>query len=283
MRIIDKTPFQDAQGNIGVRTRVQGALKYGFNWHVELDAQNQTIAQLDRMLDKGFVVIRNFSLPDSDIVIPLTLLGPGTISVILASPVKGHFEAKGGEWNTLKNGTATPARRNLLDFVSKLSRAFQKYLQIHKIQVPVEIEPVLIITDPGAQIEAAQPSVRIVRSDAMRKFVNHLNQANPIMRAEDILKLADRILDPELHDSPPSIETGTSASSTASIAPLTNTGSPEIRPALNRAPAQQRQKPAPQKKAPAVSRTQIILLAGLGLFECCLLVGGAIIFFFFNQ
>lgn len=270
MRVYDKTPFRDRQGNIGVVARAQGALTYGLDWPAELEAQEKVIAQLDRMLDKGYAVIRNFSLLESDILIPLILVGPGSISVIFASPVKGHFEARGREWNTLKNGTTAPARQNLVEYVTKLARGFQKYLEINNIHVPVEVEPVLICTDPGAQIEAVQPAIRIVRSDAVRQFANQLNQAKPVMRAENIANLVDRILIPELRE--PS-------------SPEKKEGSPARPPAAGRqpSPARQAPKPAPQKKTSAVSRAQWLLLAGLGLFECCLLVAGAAFLFYFNQ
>ena len=39
MKIIDKTPLQDAKGSISVTARVQGTLKYGLSWYGELEAQ----------------------------------------------------------------------------------------------------------------------------------------------------------------------------------------------------------------------------------------------------
>ena len=86
-------------------------MKYGFNWYAELEAQKAVIAQLERILEKGFVIIRNFTLPDSEIVIPLILIGHGGISVIYVTPIKGFFEAKGDQWNTVINGRGLPARK----------------------------------------------------------------------------------------------------------------------------------------------------------------------------
>src|SRR5512133_1934715 len=148
MKVYDKTPLQDAQGNINIVSRVQGTLKYGLNWFSELEAQKSVIAQLDRLLDKGYVLIRNFNLPGSDIVIPIILIGPGSLSIIFVTTVKGHFEAKGTEWNTVNNGVSSPASRNLIDLLSKLTRAFQKYLQLNNINIPLQPEPVLIVNDP---------------------------------------------------------------------------------------------------------------------------------------
>ena len=66
MKIIDKTPFQNAQGEVDLSGRIQGTLRYGFDWFGELEAQKSVISQLERLLEKGFVLIRNFSLPEID-------------------------------------------------------------------------------------------------------------------------------------------------------------------------------------------------------------------------
>ncbi len=196
MKIIDKTPLQDVQGQISFFARVQGTLKYGFNWYAELEAQKAVIAQLDRMLEKGIVIIRNFTLPNSEIIIPLILISPGGISVIYVTPVKGFFEAKGDQWNTVINGRGLPASINLIDRVSKLTRAFQKYLEIQKVDMSVPVEAVLIATDPGAHIESMRPMARVVMSDAIKQFGSSILQARPIWRNDYVYDLADRLVDP---------------------------------------------------------------------------------------
>ena len=150
MKIIDKTPLQDAKGEIGIIARIQGMLKYGLNWHAELESQKVVIAQLDRMLERGFVLIRNFTLPNSQIVIPIALIGRGSVQVIYVTNAKGSFEANGDQW--LEGGK--PARVNLLDRVTRLARAFQKYLEIQNAPPPSPVEAVLISINPGAHIES---------------------------------------------------------------------------------------------------------------------------------
>ena len=197
MKILDKTSLQDANGNINIIARVQGTLKYGLNWYGELEAQKTVIAQMDRMLEKGFVLIRNFTLPNSEIVIPMILVGSSGIFVIFVTQQRGHFEAKSDQWNTVNNdGTSLPATRNLIDLIAKLARAFQKYLEHQKINMQVPVEPVLIASDPGAQIESVRPAVRIVRSDAIKQFASSLLQARPVLRIDSIYNLADRIVTP---------------------------------------------------------------------------------------
>lgn len=273
MKFIDKTPFQDASGNVGIAGRLQGTLKYGPNWFPELEAQRSVINQLNRLLDKGFVLIRNFNLPGSDIFIPIILIGPGSLTVIFVTAVKGHFEAKENEWNEVKNGVPTPARRNLIDLLGKLTRAFQKYLQINDIKIPIQVDSVLIAADPGAIVESSRPAVRVVRSDAIKQFVSTLNQSSPVLRAEQVLFSADLILEPQ----PKSKETPPEPAIPVER-PVSRAQA--IFKAGESANAPTEEKPAPKtakKKQPALKGWQIILLAVLGITACCI-VGVAVYF-----
>lgn len=284
MRVIDKTPFQDEQGNISLISRIQGTLKYGLNWYSELEAQKKVIAYLDRVLEKGFVLIRNFTLPDSEIVIPLILIGPGSLSVILVSPVKGQFEAKGADWNIITNGVAAPASRNLIDLVGKLKRVFQKYMQVHNINIPLEPEPVLIASDPGAQIESLRPNVRVVRSDAIKQFANTLSQASPVLRTDLISIIADLIIEPQPKTIQPSEPDATPEERAKAIFNASEAGTipPGVMPPSAQPRGNKAAQPTPKKSRP-MSRTQLIMLVVLGISECCVLAGGVYFLFFFNQ
>ena len=290
MKVYDKTPLQDQQGNINIIARVRGTLKYGLNWFSELEAQKSVVAQLDRLLDKGFVLIRNFTLPGSDIVIPLILIGPGSFSVILVTPVRGHFEAKGTEWNTVNNGVSAPASRNLIDLLSKLTRAFQRYLQINNINIPMQVEPVLIASNPGSNVESVRPAVRVVRSDAIKQFANTLNQSSPVLRVEQVLVSADLIMEPhpKSTETPPEPEIPVERPMSRAQAIFKASESAEPAASPERVSQQPYTKleppsvPPVKKKAPAISRGQLFLLVALGLVECCILIGGVYLLFFLN-
>jgi hypothetical protein len=307
MKIIDKTPLQDANGNISMIARVQGTLKYGLSWYGELEAQKAVIAQLNRSLEKGFVLIRNFTLPGSEIVIPIILIGAGGIWVIYVTQVKGRFEAKGDQWNTISNdGKPQPASINLINRVSKLTSAFQKYLKIQKVDMPNPVESVLIAADPGAQIESVRPIARVVRSDAIKQFANSLLQATPIWRTSFIHDLADRLVDPrpsmELEPVRPPVVEATKqpasrakaifdASEEAIPLDVNNLGfeieedgyQPDQQNIRESNPAHPLPSPNPaagRKKLFGLSNMQLIILAGLLIFWFCILIGfGAIIFF----
>jgi len=297
MKIIDKTSQQDANGNIGIIARVRGTLKYGLSWSAELEAQKTVISQLERLLEKGFVLIRNFTLPNSEIVIPIALLGAGGVWVIYVTHVKGNFEAKGDQWNIVNNdGKALPAGINYIDRVAKLATVFQKFLKIQKVEMPSPVEPVLIAADPGAQIDSVRPMVRVVRSDAIKQFAGTLLQARPVWRTDFIHELADRIIDPTpvegLRTLSPSPAQSASHSSALSQPAEQGFNANELgfafeegeaQPAAQDAapvnvPSPQGARPAPAKKRfLGLSDTQIILLAGMLLVWLCILFGLAII------
>jgi hypothetical protein len=302
MKIIDKTSQQDANGNINIIARVQGTLKYGLNWSAELEAQKTVIAQLDRMFEKGFVLIRNFTLPNSEIVIPIILIGAGGVWVIYVTNAKGNFEAKGDQWNTVNNdGKALPANINYITRVAQLGTVFQKFLKIQKVEMPNPVEAVLIAADPGAQIDAVRPMVRVVRSDAIKQFASSLLQARPVWRTDFIHELADRIIDPappeELKPLTPAPAGQQAGSRAAALAQVAEQGfnSNELDFAFEEGEAQpdeqdssqvaESRPQAPARQAPAKKRflglgdTQIVLLAGMLIVEFCILFGFGIILY----
>ncbi len=196
MRVIDKTPLQNDKGEIGLLERLQGTLKYGFSWYSDLEAQKAIIAQLDRVIEKSFVLIRNLTLPGSEIVVPIILVGVSGVYVIHVTPLTGVYEARGDQWGTNNNGRFTPAPINLMTRVAQWAKVLQKYLDRQGITLPSPIEPVLIASSPAMQIESTRPLVRVVMSDAVNIFATSLLQARPVMRSDLVYDLADRIVDP---------------------------------------------------------------------------------------
>jgi hypothetical protein len=300
MKIIDKTPLQDQKGEISFSARIQGTLKYGLSWFPDLEAQKIVIALLDRMLEKGYVLIRNFTLPGSDIVIPIILIGSFGIQVILVTKVKGFFEAKGDQWNTVSNGRSQPAGINLIGRVSQYARALQKYLQFQKIENPAQIEPVLISADPGAHIESMRPAARVVLSDAIKQYAASLSQARPVLRPEQVYELAERIVNP-LPPKSPEVEAEAAFQKPATSPPPVSRSqaifnseqtpfdpkdlgfafedetqsAPQLRESspVQRLPSQA----AKSRKIMGMTTGQIILLAVMLIVECCVVIGFAVI------
>lgn len=309
MKIIDKTPFQNAQGGIDFSGRIQGSLKYGFDWYSEVEAQKIVIEQLDRSLEKGFALIRNFTLPNSDIVIPIILIGPGGVWVIYVTNIKGQFEAKGDQWNTLINDRPQPANPNLMTIASGHARVLQKYLDRQKIELPAPIEPVLIAANPGAHIDSLRPVMRVVLSDAIKQFAASILQARSILRPEFIYDLADQVVEPhppeEQTPAPaPAVQVSENPAQASSRARAIFNASEQAQP-LNPAdlgfafeeenadgikslretsPALplQKQTAPPKGKILGMSGKQVALLAAIFILEICVLAIGAGLIYYLN-
>ena len=313
MKIINKTPLEDQKGEISFSARIQGTLKYGLSWFSDMEAQKFVIALLNRTLEKGYVLIRNFTLPGSDIVIPIILIGPFGIQVILTTKVKGFFEAKGDQWNTKDiNGRSQPAGINLIGRVSQYARVLQKYLQFQKIENPGQIEPVLISTDPGAHIESMRPVARVVQSDAIKQFAASLSQARPVLRSEQVYELAEHIVNPlppeakvSLQPKPPRMEAEVTSQKPAIPPPpasrsqaIFNSEQKPFDPndlgfafedesqsasQLHESSPSQRlpSQSAKGRKIMGMTTAQFVLLAVMLIVECCVI--GFAVYIFMNQ
>lgn len=202
MKVIDKTPLQNENGEMSLLQRLQGTLEHGFSWYPELEAQKLIVVQLDRVLEKGFTLIRNVTLGRSPIVEPLILIGTPGIYVIHVTPLTGFYEAKGDQWNVIKSGHPYPAGVNLMSRVARLARALQVFLDRQGVTLPGPVEPVLIASSPAMHIDSVRPMVRVVLSDAVRQFAATLLQARPVLKPELVYDLADRIITPRPKPTP---------------------------------------------------------------------------------
>ena len=305
MKVFDKTPLQNEKGEIGPLQRLQGTLKYGFSWYPELEAQKIIIAQLDRAFEKGFALIRNITLPGSQIVEPIILIGLPGVYVIYVTPLSGFYEAKGDQWNVVNNGRASPAPINLMSRAARLARALQVYLERQGENLPAPVEPVLIASSPAMHIDSMRPVVRVVMSDAVKQFAASLLQAQPVLKSQFVYDLADRIVTPRPKTSP---EQPQPAAPPA--APQTEAQQPSRAQAIFRAAEEARPfdpadlsfafdenaegsvpqnlretspsqpLPRPAQKRGGMSMMQWLVLGGMLLVECCVLAGfGYFIFF----
>ncbi len=198
MRIIDKTPLVNEKGELGTLQRIQGMLKYGFNWPNELEAQKAIVSFFDRQLEKGYTLIRNLPLGASGIVVPLILLGPTGIYVIHVTYLRGRYEARATSWNEESGDGYKPARVNLVQQTARLAKAVTAYIERQGIKLPVEVEPLLIAANPGLHIEAVRPAVKVIMIDGVKSFVSGLATGKPVLKAEAVHEFTERILNPRM-------------------------------------------------------------------------------------
>lgn len=317
MKIIDQTPLLDANGQLSLVNRIRGMLDYGFTWPAALDAQNKVIPQLNRAIEKGYTLIRNQQLGASEIVLPITLIGPSGIYVLEVTSLKGLYRARGEELGTISGGRFQPVSVNIITRTMRLARALQVYFERQGSKLPAPVEPVLLAANPGLNIESVRPAVRIVLSDAINIFAANVLAGRPIYNAQQVNEFVERIQSPRsaqqasepkqdsftMKDAPPSPAAERSRMQSILSSPqsdaLIDSGNADVSFAFEDDPSASVQPTVrvsnpyepgeeqfPRSAAPAKKRIlgmsvpQILLLAFMGLFELCVLAGFAALIYF---
>jgi hypothetical protein len=196
MKVIDQTPLLNEKGELGPIQRVQGMLKFGFDWPNELEAQKAIATFFDRNLEKGYTLIRNVTLGASGIVVPMILLGPTGIYAIHVTYLRGRYEAKGNTWNQEAGDGYKPAPINLIQNTARMARALKAFIERQGVKVPIDIEPVLIAGNPGLHIESVRPAIKVMMIDGIKSFVTGLAAAQPVLRPEAVHEFTERIVNP---------------------------------------------------------------------------------------
>lgn len=196
MKIINQTPFVNEKGELGFSQRIQGMLRFGFNWPAELKAQQLIADYFERNFEKGYTLIRNQTLGQSGITIPMILLGSAGVFVINITYLRGRYEAMGNEWNVESGNQFKPARENLIQKTVTMARALTAFIERQGVTLPAPVEPVLIAAEPGLHVVSDQPAARVLMSDGIRTFVAGLKSSAPALRADAVLEFVERITDP---------------------------------------------------------------------------------------
>lgn len=198
MRVIELSEYRDDEGLISLENRIRGTLDFGFRWYSEMEAQHEITERLRKNLDNDHLLLRNATIPGTEIVIPLLLLSPQGARVLVPLPAKGIFRAKEDEWSTFdgRSRRFKRSRPNMQTISSGFAQAVHTYLQGLGVPLP-EVEPVIICTNPRAHVDTAHPSVRVIQSDAIAHFATNMQRFQPIMDREDIDMIRDLILRPQ--------------------------------------------------------------------------------------
>jgi hypothetical protein len=300
MKLIDQTSLQNENGEIGFIQRIQGTLKYGFEWYPELEAQKSVIAHLTRVLGKGFTVIRNQTLGASGITVPLAVVGPAGIYAVHVTHLRGTYQARGDSWGQIFGINFQPSRVNLQTRTRLLARALQAFIERQGVKLPKPVEPVILAANPAFHIESLQPVVRIILVDALERWAASLESAAPVFTLETAHELADRIVNPRpaKKEEPSEVAVNAPQSSRAGAIFHAADESRPFDPAelefafeegdgLEVSPDLVEPNPAIHisSKAGAKRRflgmtvRQLALLGGMVLFEVCLLIGLALSIF----
>src|SRR3972149_208406 len=199
MRVIEQSEFVDDLGNITLENRIRGTVAHGLEWHSLMQGQKIVTQRLTKNLENDYILIRNALLPGTPLRIPLILVGPTAVRVMLASPVRGVFRARGDEWLEFSSRIprSKPAHPDLLAKVQSRAEALLAYLRSQGFGLP-QVEPILIFTNPRTHVDSNKPTVRVVLADAIEHFAGNLKQLTPIMDEQDIEEIITSITEPSI-------------------------------------------------------------------------------------
>jgi hypothetical protein len=173
--------------------RFRSVLKLGLTGTGELQAQAQIVELFSRYFDDKFVLLRNLVLPDLDVPIPLILVSPAGVLLLYVTPLKGIYRARSDSWSVVDSRRHfKPARPNLLNRTSLMARAVHVYLERQGMP-GIDVDPVLLCTDPGIHVETIRPSVRVVMTDAMDRFIAGLQQAQITLTGPEVEIIVERL------------------------------------------------------------------------------------------
>jgi hypothetical protein len=295
MKIIDKTPYRTEAGEIDLLGRIQGTLKFGFSWYNNIKAQDVVLAIINKQLDSNYALLRNVTLPNTEITLPMVLLGPPGVYLLNVAHERGIFTARDDQWGTMMGDRLVPARINQLTRTQAFGRVLQLYLDRQGFKGSVVVESVLLAADPGMQIESTRPVIRVVMSDALERFAASLNQARPTLNSPLAHDLAHAILvgrpaKPDASEAPigqpeEEEEAGVSSFGGFSFDDEENeeSSAPQVEaraPVEEQTPAKPAKKPGKtaKKKGPlGLTTAQLMILGGALLFAFCLIAAAFVI------
>jgi hypothetical protein len=199
MQVHNFSEIKSIDGQLSFQDRLQGIMKYGFSWPKDLNAQDVFTARLQRDVDQRTTLIRDFMLPELEVTIPFILIGPPGIRIITLTRDRGMFRAREGQWLVHSGNSFKPARENLIRRTQLLIKATQKLLDDHGFQA-VEVDGLIVGIDPGMHVETQHSAIRVIQSDAIRRFCSQWNQDQPEISPEQIYQIVftiTRIANPE--------------------------------------------------------------------------------------
>jgi hypothetical protein len=197
MKIIDQTPyFNHETGELSLIDRGRAMMQYGADWIKEVEGQKEIMAVLGKVLDKSFYLLRNVTPTGLDTMFPMILVGPPGVFVMFITPMTGMYRAKGDQWGTITGSTFKIEKPNLLTRTERMARVIQVFLQRQGYTAMVNVDPVLLCSDPSFNIDSIRPIIRVVMRDAVERFAISLAQGRAGISQEAVQDIVQRILYP---------------------------------------------------------------------------------------
>ena len=196
MKVVDQTPFYKENGEMSLIDRGKAIMQFGSGWFKEIEAQRLVTAVLKRNLDKNFTLLVNIIPPGLEARIPMILVGPTGVFVMSVTPKIGMFRARGDQWGTVSGSSLKPETPNPLTLTEKMARAVQLYLQRQGNENPINVEAVLLCSDPATTVDSMRPIIRVIMRDSLERFAISIAQARIVLTPEAAFDIVNRLRNP---------------------------------------------------------------------------------------
>jgi hypothetical protein len=193
MKVLDYSPIPFDGGNLTIQDRIKGIARYGFTWVPEMKSQELVIANLNRVLDHRFTLLRNLPLPGRNTKIPMVLFGSHGVTVLYNQIAKGMYRAEGDSWEVMDNSRRDfrAVKPNLIKSTAQMVDVFKGFLA--ETGTEKAVDGVLIFTDPGTHVNSNRPDIRIILMDAIERFGISLLQKPQEISLEETRRMVEVI------------------------------------------------------------------------------------------
>ena len=177
---------------MGLTDRFRGIWRYGYSWYKDLNADQSLLVHLQKHLGSNAVVVRSVHLASIGLPIPLILVSLAGVHVIYPSALEGIFRVKNTTWAVMdaRKRRYRVSRPNPVARTKMMRDATAAYLA--EMGYPVDkVFPVLYFSHPGIHVDSENPAVRIVRPDAVERFITDLLNSESLLEESQVASLAD--------------------------------------------------------------------------------------------
>jgi hypothetical protein len=196
MKIVDQTPLYKENGELSWFDHLKAIMQFGSGWVKEMEAQKSVIAVLEKFLDNKYTLLRNLTPSGLEARIPLILVGPTGVYVMCITPQVGYFRARGDQWGTISGNTFKPGNPNLLTRTERMARAIHLFLQRQGYTSLINVEAVLLCSNPTTTVDSMRPIIRVIMRDALERFAVSVSQARIVLTPESAFDVVNRLLNP---------------------------------------------------------------------------------------
>ncbi len=196
MRIINRSPYLDADGEILPGTNKLAAEEFGPDWKKLIEGENRIAAAIDAILDERYVLIREANLPMIG-PIEMILLGPTGVHILSAHHIGGMYKAEGEEWQRYDSRQMQFSRDT--DNPIERARAASSHLRevLHSRSLPVPfVNAAVVMSSADTKLTLEGPVVNIIAFNEIEHFIStDILAGEVIMDAGDVSTVEGVILE----------------------------------------------------------------------------------------